>query len=83
MANHHDTGYRELFSYPEFVQQLIEGFAPGEIAELMDFSTLKKHNGHYITPLFGEKVEDVVWSVEVASMPVKLVGTWNQAASNR
>ena len=66
MANHHDTGYRELFSYPEFVQQLIEGFAPDEIAELMDFSTLKKHNGHYITPLFGEKVEDVVWSVEVA-----------------
>ena len=65
MANHHDTGYKELFSHPEFVQQLIEGFAPNEIAELMDFSTLKKHNGHYITPLFEEKIEDVVWSVEV------------------
>ena len=32
MANHHDTGYKELFSYPEFVQQLIEGFAPQESA---------------------------------------------------
>jgi predicted transposase/invertase (TIGR01784 family) len=63
--NHHDTGYKELFSYPEFVQQLIEGFAPAEIAKLMDFSTLKSHSGNYITPLFEEKIEDVVWSVEV------------------
>ena len=61
----HDTGYKELFSYPEFVQQLIEGFAPAEMAELMDFSTLKNHSGNYITPLFEEKFEDVVWSVEV------------------
>jgi predicted transposase YdaD len=64
-AQHHDTGYKELFSYPEFVQQLIEGFTPGEIAGLMDFSSLKQHNGHYITPMFEEKIEDVVWSVEV------------------
>lgn len=63
--NHHDTGYKELFSYPEFVQQLIEGFAPADIAKLMDFSTLKSHSGNYITPLFEEKIEDVVWSVEV------------------
>ncbi|WP_192034398.1 Rpn family recombination-promoting nuclease/putative transposase [Halomonas sp. YLGW01] len=64
-TNHYDTGYKELFSYPEFVHQLIEGFAPSEIAELMDFSTLKNHSGNYITPLFEEKFEDVVWSVEV------------------
>ena len=64
-SNHYDTGYKELFSYPEFVQQLIEGFAPSEIAELMDFTTLKNHSGNYITPLFEEKFEDVVWSVEV------------------
>jgi len=62
---HHDSGYKELFSCPEFVQQLIEGFAPTEIAKLMDFSTLKSHSGHYITPLFEEKIEDVVWSVEL------------------
>lgn len=31
----------------------------------MDFSTLKSHSGNYITPLFEEKFEDVVWSVNV------------------
>lgn len=64
-SQHHDTGYKDVFSHPEFVQQLIEGFAPPEIAEIMDFSTLKNHSGHYITPLFKERFEDVVWSVEV------------------
>lgn len=63
--NHHDTGYKELFSHPEFVQQLIEGFVPNELAQLMDFNTLRLHSGHYITPLFEEKIEDIVWSVEV------------------
>lgn len=33
MAKHHDTGYKELFTHPEFVQQLIEGFVSDEIAE--------------------------------------------------
>ena len=63
--HYHDTGYKELFSYPEFVQQLIEGFAPADMAALMDFSTLKNHSGNYITPLFEEKFEDVVWSVQI------------------
>ncbi|MGE4502429.1 MAG: Rpn family recombination-promoting nuclease/putative transposase [Thiomicrospira sp.] len=64
-AYYHDTGYKELFSYPELVQQLIEGFFPPEIAALMDFKTLQIHSGHYITPLFEEKIEDVVWSVNI------------------
>lgn len=31
----------------------------------MDFSSLKNHSGNYVTPLFEEKFEGVVWSVEV------------------
>jgi len=65
-SHHHDTGYKEVFSHPEFVQQLIEGFMPHEIAQIMDFNTLKNHSGNYITPLFEEKFEDVVWSVEIS-----------------
>lgn len=62
---YHDTGYKELFSYPELVQQLIEGFAPPELAQMMDFSTLQLHSGNYITPLFEEKLDDMVWSVDI------------------
>ncbi len=28
----------------------------------MDFTMLKQHSGYYITPMFEEKIEDVVWS---------------------
>ena len=69
-SQHHDTGYKELFSHPEFVQQLVEGFAPPEIAGLMDFSTLQIHSGNYITPLFEEKFEDVVWPEPPAFLQV-------------
>lgn len=63
MAKPHDTAYKELFSHPEFVQQLMEGFAPRQISECLDYSTLRIHPGNYITPLFNEKMEDLVWSV--------------------
>jgi hypothetical protein len=34
----------------------------------MDFSTLQNHSGNYITPLFEEKFEDVVWSTKGATL---------------
>jgi len=61
----HDTGYKELFSYPEMVQALIEGFLPKYISGLLDFSTLTPHSGNYITPLLDEVIEDVVWSAQM------------------
>ena len=60
----HDTGYKELFSHPEFVEALLDGFVPQEISNLLDYSTLSSHPGHYITPLFHEKIEDAVWSLQ-------------------
>lgn len=65
MPNHHDRGYKELFSHPEFVQQLLTGFAPPELASHLDFSTLALQSGNYITPLANEKFEDLVWSVKL------------------
>ena len=65
-AKYHDTGYKELFSYPEMVQALIEGFLPLELAQQVDFATLTPHPGNYVTPLFDERIEDMVWSVEMA-----------------
>ncbi|MCL5796974.1 MAG: Rpn family recombination-promoting nuclease/putative transposase, partial [Gammaproteobacteria bacterium] len=49
-TQHHDTGYKLLFSHAELVQQLLEGFAPPELVRLLDFSTLKLANGSYVTP---------------------------------
>ena len=64
MAKHHDAGYKELFSHPEFVEALLDGFVPRPISQLLDHSTLASQPGHYITPLLDEKIEDAVWSVQ-------------------
>lgn len=63
MSHTHDTGYKELFSHPEFVEALLDGFIPPQITRLLDYSTLTRHSGNYITPLFQEKIEDAVWSL--------------------
>ena len=55
------------------MQQLIEGFAPPDISNLLDYRTLKIHTGNYITPLLGEKVEDVVWSVALKPLEASLL----------
>ena len=64
VTNHHDTGYKELFSHPEFVQQLIEGFAPSEIADLMDFNTLKNHSGMFGVENAGHSWEALQQAVD-------------------
>lgn len=64
MVTSHDTGYKALFSHPEFVEALLDGFVPHSISRLLDYRTLNNEQGHYITPLFEEKIEDVVWSVQ-------------------
>ncbi|MFY9178361.1 MAG: Rpn family recombination-promoting nuclease/putative transposase [Venatoribacter sp.] len=69
MANQFDLLNKELFSHPEFVQQLLEGFTSKEISRLLDYSTLKLHSGNYITPLLNEKIEDLVWSVQMLPQP--------------
>jgi hypothetical protein len=56
----HDRGYKFLFSHKELVQELIEGFAPAELVTNLDFSSLQKENGSFITPAMKKRDSDVV-----------------------
>lgn len=71
-TQHHDTGYKLLFSHAELVQQLLEGFAPPELVRLLDFSTLKLANGSYVTPAMKQREDDVVWSVSMGDSTLYL-----------
>jgi len=50
MAGRHDSVYKLLFSHPTFVQQLMQGFAPPDISQHLDYSTLTQLSGNYVTP---------------------------------
>lgn len=65
MAHSHDRGYKYLFSHKELVQELIEGFAPADLVTNLDFNSLKKENGSFITPAMKKRDSDVVWSVKL------------------
>lgn len=63
----HDEVYKQLFSHPEFVQQQIEAFAPQELAQNLDFSTLENHSGEYVTSNLRKRSQDLVWSAKLVS----------------
>ncbi len=61
----HDSGYKFLFSAPEFVRDLIIGFVPDKWLHGLDFSTLEPYPGSYITEDFRHRADDVVWRLKV------------------
>ncbi|MFO8071122.1 MAG: Rpn family recombination-promoting nuclease/putative transposase [Polyangia bacterium] len=60
----HDSGYRQLFSFPIMVEELIRGFVKEDWVEQLDFDTLEKQNGSYVSDDLREREDDIVWRVE-------------------
>ena len=59
----HDNGYKRLFSHPEMVADLLRGFVREEWVARLDFSTLERVSGSYVTPKLASRESDVVWRV--------------------
>jgi hypothetical protein len=59
----HDAGYKSLFSHPEMVEDLIRGFVHEDWVRDLDFSTLKKVPGNYVTPNRSTRESDAVWKL--------------------
>jgi hypothetical protein len=60
----HDTGYKLLFSAPEMVRDLILGFVPDDWLHGLDFNTLEKVPGNYVSDDQKEREDDVVWRIQ-------------------
>ena len=65
MAHDHDGSYKFLFSTPELVRDLILGFVPDEWLHSLDYTTLEKVPGSYLTEDFRSRADDIVWRVRV------------------
>ncbi|CAD85213.1 MULTISPECIES: Rpn family recombination-promoting nuclease/putative transposase [Nitrosomonas] len=57
----HDHGYKLLFSHAEMVADLLRGFVREEWVYELDFSTLEKINGSYISDDLRERQDDIIW----------------------
>ncbi len=59
----HDPSYKQFFSYPEMVRDLLLGFVPLAWVASLDFATLERVNQTYISDDLRERADDVVWRV--------------------
>jgi predicted transposase YdaD len=61
----HDHAYKLLFSHPEMVEDLLRGFVHQDWIAQLDFSTLEKCNGSYVSDQLRSREDDVVWRIRL------------------
>ncbi|MEJ1961552.1 MAG: Rpn family recombination-promoting nuclease/putative transposase [Gammaproteobacteria bacterium] len=59
----HDHSYKLLFSHPQMVRDLLEGFVREDWLAQLDYSSLEKVNGSYVTGDLRARTSDMVWRV--------------------
>ena len=59
----HDPAYKQFFSNPEMVKSLLRDFVPADFVKDLDFSTLERCAGSYVTDDLRERHDDIVWRV--------------------
>lgn len=60
----HDSGYRQLFSFPAMVEDLLRGFVRERWVDDLDFGTLERKNGSYVADDLREREDDIIWRVK-------------------
>lgn len=60
-----DASYKTLFAVPEVVRDLILGFIPDEWLHGLDYATLERVSGSYVTDDLRDRADDIVWRMQV------------------
>lgn len=61
----HDSGYKQLFSHPQMVRDLLLGFVPGPWLKSARFDTLERINASYVSESEQHRHNDMVWRLKV------------------
>jgi predicted transposase/invertase (TIGR01784 family) len=70
MHKDHDSQYKELFSNPTLISELLRSFVHEEFVMHLDFSTLKKLNAHFVTGKFRKREADLIYQINFKGNPV-------------
>jgi hypothetical protein len=72
MGNHDHT-YKLLFAHPRMVRELLEGFVGGSWLPQLDFASLERVNGTYMSDDLRARADDIVWKVRCGEQHVYLL----------
>ena len=59
----HDHSYKLLFSHAKMVEDLLKGFVREDWIKKLDFNTLEKCNGSYVSDDLRNREDDIIWRV--------------------
>ncbi len=59
----HDHAYKNLFSHSDIVADLLRGFVREPWVDGLDFASLEKVSGSYVTDDLREREDDIIWRV--------------------
>ncbi len=59
----HDSGYKQLFSHPEMVRDLLIGYFGEDWIKDLDFTTLESKNVNYVDRNLRKKSDDILTPV--------------------
>jgi len=62
--NDHDNIYKLLFSEPQMIIDLLEGFVHEPWVKQLDFSSLEKVASHYVSDDLRSREDDLIWWVK-------------------
>jgi predicted transposase YdaD len=69
----HDHSYKLLFAHPRMVRDLLEAFVGGEWIGQLDFRTLERVSGSYVSEDLRGRADDIVWRVRCGDRYVYLL----------
>lgn len=58
-----DQSYKHLFSHSRMVEDLLRGFVREPWVAQVDFTTLEKVSGSYVTDDLRDREDDLIWRV--------------------
>jgi len=69
MPHEHDYGYKDLFSHPQFLKELLTSCVPEPWVQNLDFSQACKIDKSFITPRKKKLESDLIWRIPLQSGP--------------
>lgn len=61
----HDNAYKLIFSHADMVRDLLQGFVPEDWVKRLNFNTLEKVDGQYVSEDLLTRSNDVVWRLRL------------------
>ncbi|MEN8215797.1 MAG: Rpn family recombination-promoting nuclease/putative transposase [Pseudomonadota bacterium] len=59
----HDNSYKQIFSHPQMVEDLLRGFISKKWVDEIDFDSLEKTGGNFVSDDLRHREDDIIWKV--------------------